>query len=107
MTDHHARSHPVRTATSEDLPKIERLIQLPPGALTSCAQHVLVVDGAHDDLAAVAVVAIAPPQAHLETLVMAPDCASRKLEARLVGVSEALAEAFGCAALDVPARVAA
>jgi hypothetical protein len=108
----------VRAATAEDLPKIRKLIGLSSELSHEVAQavssttwpgdrQVLVVDAAHDELAAVAVIAFAPPLAHLEALVMSSGCASSELEARVLGVSEALAQAFGCTSLDVPARVAA
>jgi hypothetical protein len=65
-------------------------------------RHVLVLDSPTGDLAAVAVVAIDPPIAHLEVLAMEPCYSSRELETRMYAVAEALAEAFECRSLDIP-----
>lgn len=70
-------------------------------ATTTRRRYVLVLDAPFGGLAAATIVALAPPQAHLEVLVIDDRCASPALEARLIGVAEALAQAFGCGSLDV------
>jgi hypothetical protein len=105
----------LRVATTEDLPELQRLSsasiaeELEPTSPPTPARrrYVLVVDAPFGGLAAATIVALEPPQAHLEALLMDDRCASPALEARLIGVAEALAQAFGCRSLDVRRQRAA
>jgi hypothetical protein len=105
----------VRSARPVDLPHVRRLLEgrsghnVDPAMLVSVPgqRHVLVLDAPTGGLAAIAVVAIDPPDAHLEVLAMEPCYSSRELETRMHAVAEALAEAFECHALDIPGARAA
>jgi hypothetical protein len=104
----------IRVATTADLPELQRLLAQPryelddatSSALAARRYH-LVIDAPFDGLCAVVIVALAPPQAYLEALAIDERCACPELEGRLVGVAEALAEAFGCKSLEVAGRSAA
>jgi hypothetical protein len=105
----------IRVATCADRPELERLLERPlrsehdaaKSATASARRYQLVVDAPSGGLCAAAIVALAPPHAHLEALAIDERYACHELEARLIGVAGALAEAFGCASLDVPGRMAA
>jgi hypothetical protein len=105
----------LRIARMADLAELQRLGLFSAGeefeatnqSTMTCRRYVLVVDGASGGLAAATIVALEPPQAHLEALAMDDRSGSPALEARLIGVADALAQAFGCRSLDVRRRRAA
>jgi hypothetical protein len=100
----------VRIATSEDLAEVQRLIpRISHDGLASITgrRYLLVVDAPSGGLAAAAIIALAPPQAHLEALAMDSRVACHELEARIIGVASGLGEAFACTSLDVPGTLAA
>jgi|GEM_PF-5441447 len=90
-----------------DVPELQRLClpscraEIEAARAAAPRRYVLVVDAPFGGLAAATIVALEPPHAHLEALVMDERCASPTLEARLIGVAEALGQAFGCRSLDV------
>ena len=98
----------IRSAANDDLPRAIELLrehgihvprdldQHPPG------RHVLVLDDG-GELLAVAVLQIAAGHGHLVALAMSH--AERALEDRMIGVAEALCDAFG-ADLDIGVRAA-
>src|SRR4051812_10484151 len=98
----------IRSAANDDLPRATELLRehgmsVPhdldrprPG------RHVLVLDSGRE-LLAVAVLQMAAGHGHLIALAMAH--ADRALEDRMIGVAEALCDAFG-ADLDIGARAA-
>jgi N-acetylglutamate synthase-like GNAT family acetyltransferase len=105
----------IRTATPDDVPALQRLIQsgrdsieVDQDLLTTITgrRHTLVLDAGEGKLAAVAVVTLEPPRAHLEILAIADEYRGHGLEDRMIGVAEALCDAFGCATLDVEHRAA-
>lgn len=97
----------VRAATAADLPAARALLSLPatwcPSRFTAAAaaRYLLVCDAPDGTLAAAALVSLDAGRARLDALRFAPGHESPALEARLLGVAEALAEAFGCHALGV------
>ena len=104
----------IRVATREDLPELQRLRLTPladptppAGAIGAGRRYVLAVDAPCGGLAAALIVSLEPPRAHLDALAIDACCGSPALEARLIAVAEALAQAFGCKAFDVQRRAAA
>jgi GNAT superfamily N-acetyltransferase len=98
----------VRAATETDLPAARALLSLPatwtPARFADAqatARYLLVCDAPGGGLAAAAIVSFTAGRAQLEALQLAPDHESTALETRMLGVAEALAEAFGCHALGV------
>jgi N-acetylglutamate synthase-like GNAT family acetyltransferase len=106
----------IREATADDLDALEQLLQT-----QSCAgrheaialghepgrRHLLVLDAPDGGLAAAALVQIEGTRGHLTMLVLAKQFEGSGLEARMIGVAEALCAAFGANTLDVPASRAA
>lgn len=105
----------LRIATMTDLPELRRLrlssvideVHATHEATTTCRRYVLVVDAPFGGLAAATIIALEPPWTHLEALVMDERCATAALEARLIGVAEALGAAFGCRSFEVRKQYAA
>jgi N-acetylglutamate synthase-like GNAT family acetyltransferase len=98
----------IRIARPADLPAVRRLIgdQLDEASLSSTRgqRYVLVLDAREDGLAAVAVLHIERPRGHIALLVIDDRFEDDGVAARMLGVAEGLAEAFGCETLDVPAN---
>lgn len=100
----------IRLATGDDLAAMQRLIAddaasaLDLRSTTSDGGHryVLVLDDDRGGLAAAAIVALGESEATLELLAVDPAHRETGIEKRLLGVAEALCEAFGCERLVVP-----
>lgn len=103
----------IRLATDEDLPAVQRLIETDGelhGALDlrtlstkNGHRYALVLD--HPDgsgLAAAAVITLAEEEATLGLLAVADRFRHQGIEDRMIGVAEALCDAFGCDRLVVP-----
>lgn len=107
----------IRNATQDDLPQIHALmkrsttqhsdelsIDLPddPG------KHLLVLDDGRGELAAAAMLSITGDRGHLCMLVVADQASeSRVLQERMLGVVEAMCDAYGVTTIDVPQHRAA
>jgi hypothetical protein len=100
----------VRHATTDDVPAILDLIEspidrglvqrtfetAPPGS------HLLVLDDGNGRVVAAALLSIAGDRGQLRMLVVSPDSDdARQLEERMLGVMEAMCEAFGARRLEV------
>lgn len=70
--------------------------------------HLLVLNGADGELIAAAMFSIVNGHGHLHMLVVAPEAdEAHALEQRMIGVIEAMCDAYGATTLDVPAHHAA
>src|SRR3954453_17485778 len=92
----------VHEATEDDLAAIQELLRARASEAESVSlsqepgrRHVLVLDAPDGGLAAVAIVEIEGARGHLVMLVVASRFEATGLEARMIGVAEALCEAFG------------
>lgn len=65
-------------------------------------RYALVLDDDDGGIAAAAVVTMAAHDARLELLAVEPGYRERGVEERMLGVAEALCDAFGCDRLVVP-----
>lgn len=98
----------IRLATDADLPRVRALA---PGdqdlSIVPGRRLVLVLEAPDGEVAAVAALTIERPRCHLAFLAVAKSHAGERLEDRMIGVAEALCQAYGCDTLDVPRRRAA
>lgn len=100
----------IRLATEDDVTAVQRLIaddaasDLDLRSTTTDGGHryVLVLDDDRGGLAAAAIVALDASEAKLELLAVDPAHRETGIEKRMLGVAEALCEAFGCERLVVP-----
>jgi ribosomal protein S18 acetylase RimI-like enzyme len=99
--------HTVRLATPEDYPRIRALAGDQEVSRATGHRFVLVLDDGAGGLAAAAAVTLDKGRGHLGFLAIAPGFEGERLEDRMIGIAEAMCEAFGCATLDVPRRRAA
>lgn len=101
--------HPstIRLATAEDLPAVQRLVGDAALDLRSLAfgnghRYSLVLDDVDGELAAAAVIRLAASEGTLELLAVKSRFRDSDIEKRMLGVAEALCDAFGCDRLVVP-----
>lgn len=104
----------IRIGTNDDVPLVQRLIRSESDTSHVAVPNVddldtvpgqsylLVVDAPDGGLAAAAQVTLKGSRGHLGLLAVAKRFHGEGLEHRLIGVAEALCNAFGCETLDVP-----
>jgi hypothetical protein len=104
----------VHEATEDDIAAVEALLRSRASDPRSFSlsqepgrRHVLVLDAPDGGLAAAAIVEIEGERGQLVMLVVASRFEATGLEARMIGVAEALCEAFGARTMDVSACRAA
>jgi hypothetical protein len=104
----------VHEATAEDIAAIRELLRAracEPGGVALSQEpgrrHVLALDAPDGGLAAAAIVEIEGERGQLVMLVVASRFEATGLEVRMIGVAEALCEAFGAHTMDVSACRAA
>jgi GNAT superfamily N-acetyltransferase len=103
----------IRIGTTADVPAVQRLIrdrsdgenkELPSLPTIPGHRYLLVLDAPDGGLAAAAQVTLEGERGHLGLLIVDQQFQGEGLEHRLIGVAEALCDAFGCESLDIPAR---
>lgn len=101
----------IRIGTSSDVAAVQRLIRGSAPAesrdVTALStvpgrRYLLVLDAPDGGIAAAAQLTLEDHQGHLGLLAIADSFHGEGLEHRLIGVAEALCNAFGCRSLDVP-----